>query len=484
MIAVGALALSAVLAGASDDVMRIGVDGSVAWSVKAVRDRGQTPQAVSPLAAPVWFARYAGTKIPLVTNESFDLASARGKVVLLDYWASWCAPCVKELPHLEKLHAARSGDGLVAVAINADENAATATQSAKRLGLTMRIGINAPDVYRTLGIRSLPTLLLIDREGRLRARWDGYKTGLEKDVEAMVDRLLAGNPTGTTREVASVMSGGGALMGRWSRDLPTQADGVVGLPPGQASGTRVVVSSGDELLSFDADGEAVARLKTQSSAGRLLDLGISPDGTRQLAGFRPGATSVGVIALRSGTEQAMALPAPVLDAAVSRGPAGDSARLVFATLSGAAVARPGDPRAAAKDGAATVRAVAPGPGGLLALHEDGSLSAFDGSSPAWAHPVPGASRLLASLDGAAVVAPRSVIASVAGRFLAGDGRQLAVATYAGRLMLLDEATGSVLFDADWTGVRDLGAADLDGDGRDELLVAAGRSLTVLGAPGH
>jgi len=50
--------------------------------------------------------------------------------------------------------------------------------------------------------------------------------------------------------------------------------------------------------------------------------------------------------------------------------------------------------------------------------------------------------------------------------------------------LLDEASGRVLFDAIWTGVHDLAAADLDGDGRDELLVVAGRSVTALGAAAH
>jgi len=83
-----------------------------------------------------------------------------------------------------------------------------------------------------------------------------------------------------------------------------------------------------------------------------------------------------------------------------------------------------------------------------------------------------------------VTAPRAVIAAVSGRFLAAEGRQLAVATYAGHVALLDEASGRVLFEALFTGVHDLAAADLDGDGRDELLVAAGRLVTALGAAGH
>ena len=320
----GLLALSSLLAADTDQISWVRADGAPGWTTAMAVDAQPDRPAAVPLIAPAWFARFPDTKIPLVTNETFDLASARGKVLLLDYWASWCAPCIKELPHLQRLHLARSGQGLVAVAINADQDAATATESAKRLGLTMKIGTNDPRVYDTLGVKSLPTVLLIDKQGRLRARWDGYRTGLEKEIDARVEKLLADDPEGTTREIASVLSGAGLLRARWFRDLPAQADGVVGLPAAQAGGVRVGASSGNELLSYDAAGEAVARLKTQSAAGRLLDFGEAKDGTKELVGYRPGGTSVGVIALRSGAERAITIPAPVIDVALARGVSGDA----------------------------------------------------------------------------------------------------------------------------------------------------------------
>ena len=92
--------------------------------------------------------------------------------------------------------------------------------------------------------------------------------------------------------------------------------------------------------------------------------------------------------------------------------------------------------------------------------------------------------MLAGREDGAIVGPSSVIAAVWGRFLPEGGRQLAVATHAGHLALIDEASGRVEFDAVWAGIRDLGATDLDGDGRDELLLAAGRSVTALGAAGR
>jgi hypothetical protein len=92
--------------------------------------------------------------------------------------------------------------------------------------------------------------------------------------------------------------------------------------------------------------------------------------------------------------------------------------------------------------------------------------------------------LIAARRDGVVVGPRSVVAAVSGRFLPGDGRQLAVATYSGHLTLLDEASGRVEYDASFTGIHDLAATDLDGDGRDELLVAAGHAVTALGAATH
>jgi thiol-disulfide isomerase/thioredoxin len=438
-----------------------------------------------PLLAPTWFAKRPNATIQLAPSGVFELASASGKVLLLDYWASWCGPCLKELPHLQRLHLARSDDGLVALAVNADEDAAAAAESAKRLGLTMLIGVNNADVHATLGVRTLPSLFAFDKQGRLRVRWDGYRVGLEQEIAATVGKLLADDTSGTTREMATILVGQGRLQARWYRDLPGTADGVVGLPPGVAGGARVVASGGDQLLSFDADGEVIARVKTGLPAGRLLDFGAAADGTRELVGFRQGGTTLDVIALRSGTERKIEIPAPVLDIAVWNGAAGSVRRLAVATMNGAAVAGDGDLRATLLEGAAGVRSVAPLPGGgVLALKDNGALGALGAKSPVWVRPVTGAERLLVAREGGAVTAPRSVTAAVSGQFLAEGGRQLAVATYAGHVALLDEASGSVVFDALWTGVHDLAAADLDGDGRDELLVAAGRSVTALGAAGH
>jgi len=480
-----ALFFSAVLTRESDGIAWVPVDGAPGWRTPVPAAARPDVAAAVPFLAPVWFAKLQDATISLAPEGSFEFGSARGKVFLLDYWASWCAPCLKELPHLQRLHSERGGDGLVTLAINADEDAGVAAESAKRLGLTMMIGVNDPDLYKSFAVRTLPSLFVFDKQGRMRKRWDGYRAGLEKEIAATVDKLLADDTSGTTREVATILVGQGRLQARWSRDLPGTADGVVGLPAGISGGVRVIGSGGDQLLSFSADGEILARLKTAAPAGRILDFGSTADGTRELVAFRPGGTALNVIALRSGTERKIAIPAPLLDVAVWNDAAGGARRLAIATMNGAAVAGESDDRAKLLDGAAAVRSVAPLPGGgVLALQDDGTILALGASTPVWAQPAAGADRLLLARETGAVTAPRSVTAAVSGQFLAEGGRQLAVATYSGHVALLDEASGSVLFDAVWAGVRDLAVADLDGDGLDELLVAAGRSVTALGAAGR
>jgi len=59
-------------------------------------------------------------------GQPFNLSSLHGKIVLLDFWATWCAPCVAELPNIRKLHDQYSADGLVAVSISFDRDADTA----------------------------------------------------------------------------------------------------------------------------------------------------------------------------------------------------------------------------------------------------------------------------------------------------------------------------------------------------------------------
>lgn len=117
-------------------------------------------------------------------GQSVSLADFRGKVVLLNIWATWCLPCRKEMPTLERLQERLGGKEFEVVVLSIDRGGAAAVESFyQEIGIR-RLGIyvdTSGKVSRDLNIIGLPTTLLIDREGQERARligpaeWDSEK---------------------------------------------------------------------------------------------------------------------------------------------------------------------------------------------------------------------------------------------------------------------------------------------------------------------
>jgi hypothetical protein len=243
---------------------------------------------------------------------------------------------------------------------------------------------------------------------------------------------------------------------------------------------RVVVSGGGAIMAFGADGETQAQVRAPSWVGRLIDFGKTTDGTQEIAAYRAGSTMMGVVQLPSGDARSIDVGAPIATAV-----AGDRTVAIL-TTSGIRVATSADKEAKPIPGVPKILDLTRAPKrGILALYEDGGIAEIGdsnrigGGSPIRLLSPKGAHRLLAADDQWAAVGPRAVVASAIGRFLPGDRRQLAVVTYSGHVALLDTADGTLLADLVWPDARDLAAADLDGDGHEELIVGASRFVTVL-----
>ncbi len=109
-----------------------------------------------------------------------SLASLRGKVVVLNFWASWCEPCVREMPSLDRLHRALASEGLVVLGVSADEDRLALDSFLRRAGVSFPVwrdpgGQRAEAQYHVTGY---PETFVIDRSGVLResyvgpAEWD------------------------------------------------------------------------------------------------------------------------------------------------------------------------------------------------------------------------------------------------------------------------------------------------------------------------
>ncbi|MGQ0749139.1 MAG: TlpA family protein disulfide reductase [Betaproteobacteria bacterium] len=163
-------------------------------SVSAVAEKG----VFSVLAKP--------TTLPDVTftdgeGRSMRLSNFRGKTILLNVWATWCAPCRKEMPALERLQARLGGPGFQVVAVSIDRGGAVAVKSFyEELAIEeLRIYVDTTiQVSSNLNAIGLPTTLLIDAQGREIGRKVGPAEWDSPEVVKMIEKYLAASKPGST----------------------------------------------------------------------------------------------------------------------------------------------------------------------------------------------------------------------------------------------------------------------------------------------
>lgn len=129
----------------------------------------------------------------LVGNKTLSLADFRGKVVYLDFWASWCAPCAISLPVLDSFRHEFGPDKFQVLAVNVDSDLSKA-----RHFLSMRpVGypsVADPDgkLPTRFGVETMPTSFLIDRKGVVRRVHVGFKKSDVEELRAEIRKLVAG----------------------------------------------------------------------------------------------------------------------------------------------------------------------------------------------------------------------------------------------------------------------------------------------------
>jgi peroxiredoxin len=130
--------------------------------------------------------------VPTLEGGRLGLADFRGRVVLLNFWATWCPPCVTELPAMERLHQRHLARGFTVLAVSLDTLGAPAVAAfVRERGLTFPVGLDpASDVARAYGVRALPTTALLDRQGRALGVAVGPREWDSPDGDALVEALL------------------------------------------------------------------------------------------------------------------------------------------------------------------------------------------------------------------------------------------------------------------------------------------------------
>ncbi len=147
--------------------------------------RRPEPKLPSGEAAPDFQAKALG-------GQALSLSGLKGKVVLLDFWATWCGPCEETIPHLIELHAKKRERGLEVVGISVDDYPEDVPAFVKSHGMKYPVFVDAEkEVMDLYGVRNVPTTVLVDRTGKVRGRWLGAGEEVEAELDAAIDALLA-----------------------------------------------------------------------------------------------------------------------------------------------------------------------------------------------------------------------------------------------------------------------------------------------------
>jgi len=112
--------------------------------------------------------------LPTLNGEKLDLTAYRGKVVLLDFWATWCDPCREEVPHFVELQSRYGDQGLQIIGVSMDDSSEPVRDFTRQFKMNYPVVMgNAEIGERYGGILGLPIAFLVDRDGRIYARHVG-----------------------------------------------------------------------------------------------------------------------------------------------------------------------------------------------------------------------------------------------------------------------------------------------------------------------
>jgi peroxiredoxin len=124
-------------------------------------------------------------------GKNLRLHEQRGRVVLVNFWATWCGPCRQEMPLLEQLHQKYQGSGFTLLGVNVDSDSRQAISLASKLGVSFPVLLDGEKtVSKLYDLNSMPSTLLIDRDGKVRYVHRGYQAGYEALYEKQIRELL------------------------------------------------------------------------------------------------------------------------------------------------------------------------------------------------------------------------------------------------------------------------------------------------------
>jgi len=122
---------------------------------------------------------------------NLNLTEQRGEIIVINFWASWCGPCRKEMPVLQKLHDKYNNLGVSVWGVNVEQENQAGREFLKGLNLTFPIFFDQTNkISATYQVEAMPTTVIIDRNGKVRKVFRGFKVGYEKKYAKAIKKLI------------------------------------------------------------------------------------------------------------------------------------------------------------------------------------------------------------------------------------------------------------------------------------------------------
>lgn len=147
------------------------------------------PKTKDPVSSPDF-------TLKTLEGQEMVLSGLKGKVILLDFWATWCGPCRESIPHLNDLYRNYRDQGLELIGMSTDKegDVEMVRRFVKTMAIPYPIIMTPDDVSRKYKVTGLPTTVLIDRKGKIRERWVGFNSAIQKQIVLKVEELIAEVP--------------------------------------------------------------------------------------------------------------------------------------------------------------------------------------------------------------------------------------------------------------------------------------------------
>ena len=130
--------------------------------------------------------------LPDLKDNMHSLSSYKGKVVLVNFWASWCPPCIYEMPELTRLKKQLVDQPFEIIALNVGEKKYRVRKFVKLINFDLPVLLDtSQDTFNAWGVKTLPTSFLLDAEGNIRYRVRGNPDWDDKNTIAVIEQLIS-----------------------------------------------------------------------------------------------------------------------------------------------------------------------------------------------------------------------------------------------------------------------------------------------------